>query len=158
MASLLLLVRITGDQVQIFVQRPCIASVICLGFPHILKASVWMNCFKLSQQGAHCFLVYLFQILYTFRVTMCPSSEELLYLCDTGIFHCVWVAAWTGNCVSIIRRTNCIYATLVFFTLYGWLSGLATMCPHKENLLYLCDTCVFHCVWVAAWTGNYVSS
>jgi len=28
------------------------------------------------------------------------------------------------NCVPIIRRTYCIYATLAFFTLYGWLSGL----------------------------------
>ena len=28
-----------------------------------------------------------------------------------------------GNYVPIIRRTLCIYATLVFFTLYGWLSG-----------------------------------
>jgi len=26
--------------------------------------------------------------------------------------------------MPIIRRTYCIYATLVFFTLYGWLSGL----------------------------------
>ena len=30
----------------------------------------------------------------------------------------------SGNYVPIIRRTYCIYATLVFFTLYGWLSGL----------------------------------
>jgi len=30
----------------------------------------------------------------------------------------------SGNYVSIIRRTYCIYTTLVFFTLYGWLSGL----------------------------------
>ena len=30
----------------------------------------------------------------------------------------------SGNCVPIIRRTYCIYATLVFFFLYGWLSGL----------------------------------
>jgi len=29
----------------------------------------------------------------------------------------------SGNYVPIIRRTYCIYATLVFFTLYGWLSG-----------------------------------
>ena len=28
------------------------------------------------------------------------------------------------NYVPIIRRTYSIYATLVFFTLYGWLSGL----------------------------------
>jgi len=30
----------------------------------------------------------------------------------------------SGNYVPIIRRTYCIYATLVFFTLHGWLSGL----------------------------------
>ena len=30
----------------------------------------------------------------------------------------------SGDYVPIIRRTYCIYATLVFFTLYGWLSGL----------------------------------
>jgi len=29
----------------------------------------------------------------------------------------------SGNYVPIIRRTYCIYATLVFFVLYGWLSG-----------------------------------
>jgi len=30
----------------------------------------------------------------------------------------------SGNYVPIIGRTYCIYATLVFFTVYGWLSGL----------------------------------
>ena len=30
----------------------------------------------------------------------------------------------SGNYMPIIRRTFCIYATLVFFVLYGWLSGL----------------------------------
>ena len=30
----------------------------------------------------------------------------------------------SGNYVPIIRRTYCIYATLVFFTLYGWLFGM----------------------------------
>ena len=30
----------------------------------------------------------------------------------------------SGNYVPIVRKTYCIYATLVFFTLYGWLSGL----------------------------------
>jgi len=30
----------------------------------------------------------------------------------------------SGNYVPIIRRTYCIHATLVFFALYGWLSGL----------------------------------
>ena len=30
----------------------------------------------------------------------------------------------SGNCVPVIRRTCCIYAKLVFFTVYGCLSGL----------------------------------
>ena len=30
----------------------------------------------------------------------------------------------SGNYVPIIRSIYCIYATLVFFTVYGWLSGL----------------------------------
>ena len=34
-------------------------------------------CFKLSQLGSHYFLVFLFQLLYMFRATMCPSSGEL---------------------------------------------------------------------------------
>jgi hypothetical protein len=33
-------------------------------------------CFKWSQLGAHCFLVCLFQFLYMFRATVCPSSGE----------------------------------------------------------------------------------
>jgi len=40
-----------------------------------------------------------------------------------GIFISNSLHVW-GNYVPIIRRTYCIYATLVFFTLYGWLSGL----------------------------------
>jgi len=52
--------------------------------------------FKWSQPSAHYFLAYLFQLLYMFRVTMCPSSGEL-YLCDTGIFHSVWVAVCSAD-------------------------------------------------------------
>jgi len=53
-------------------------------------------CFKWGQLHAQYFLVYLFQLLYMFRATMCPSSGDVY----------------------------CIYTTLVFFALYGWLSGL----------------------------------
>jgi hypothetical protein len=34
-------------------------------------------CFKWSQLGAHYFLVHLFQLLYMFRATLCPSSGDL---------------------------------------------------------------------------------
>ena len=57
-----------------------------------------------------------------------------MYLCDTGIFTVYgWLSATSlhasGNYVPIIRRTYCIYATLVFVNLYGWLSGLQTREP-----------------------------
>ena len=52
--------------------------------------------FKWSQLGAHYFLVYLFQLLCMFRVTMCPSSGELTVsvrhwyfsLCMVGCLVC----------------------------------------------------------------------
>ena len=40
------------------------------------------------------------------------------------------------NRVPIIRRTYCIYATLVFFTLYGWLPGLQTRQPPVQSEKY----------------------
>jgi len=44
----------------------------------------------------------------------------------------------SGNYVLIIRRTYCIYATLVFFTLNGWLSGLQTRQPPIQSEKYQC--------------------
>ena len=39
----------------------------------------------------------------------------------------------SGNYVPIIRRTDCIYATLVFFVLYGWLSGVLVGMRHAAG-------------------------
>jgi len=44
----------------------------------------------------------------------------------------------SGNYVPIIRRTYCIYATLVFFTVYGWLSGLQTRQSPIHSEKYQC--------------------
>ena len=46
----------------------------------------------------------------------------------------------SGNYVPIIRRTYCIYATLIFFTLYGWLSGRdqPTRQPPIQSEKYQC--------------------
>ena len=51
-------------------------------------------------------LIYLFiSLLYMFRASMCPSSgEKLLYLCDTGICHSVWVAS--GLLVGLDFQSN----------------------------------------------------
>ena len=44
--------------------------------------------FKWNQLGVHFFLVYLFQLLYMFRTTMCPSSGELTVTVG------VWSVGW----------------------------------------------------------------
>jgi len=35
--------------------------------------TVYLSSFKWNQPGAHYFLVYLFQLFYMFRATMCPT-------------------------------------------------------------------------------------
>ena len=132
--------------------------------------------FKMKPTRCTLILAYLFQLLYMFRATVCPSSEELtvsmrhwyISFCMGGCLICrlqsIFISTSlhvSGNYVPIIRRTYCIYATLVFFILYGWLSDLQAaqyiyfnfitcfgqLCAHhQENLLYLC-ICVS--VWVA---------
>jgi len=49
---------------------------------------------------------------------MKPSRCTLLSVFISTSLHV------SGNYIPIIMRTYCMYATLVFFTLYGWLSGL----------------------------------
>jgi len=44
----------------------------------------------------------------------------------------------SGNYVPIIKRTYCIYVTLVFVTVYGWLSGLQTRQPPIQSEKYQC--------------------
>ena len=49
-------------------------------------------------------------------------TRKLLYLCDTGTCHSVWVAS--GLLVGLMRPSSrenyCIYVTLALVTLYGW--------------------------------------
>ena len=42
----------------------------------------------------------------------------------------------SGNYVPIIKRTYCIYVTLVFVTVYGWLSGLQNREPTIQSEKY----------------------
>ena len=53
--------------------------------------------FKWSQLGAHCFSVYLFQLLYMFRATMCPSSGELTVSLQHLVLVAVWSAGWDDS-------------------------------------------------------------
>ena len=53
--------------------------------------------FKWSQLGAHYFLIYLFKICICFGQLCVHHQENLLYLCNTGIFHSLWVAVWSAE-------------------------------------------------------------
>ena len=53
--------------------------------------------FKRSQLGAHYYLVYVFHLSTCFGQLCAHQQENLLYLCDTGIFHSVWVAVWSAD-------------------------------------------------------------
>ena len=62
----------------------------------------------------------------------------------------------SGNYVPIIRRTYCIYATLVFFTLYGWLSGLLVgMSTMGGCLVSLLGWVLWVAVWSACWDESH---
>jgi len=56
--------------------------------------------FKWSQLGAHYFLVYLFQLPYMFRATMCPSLEELTVSVRHWYFSLCMGSVWSAGCVE----------------------------------------------------------
>jgi len=71
--------------------------------------------FKRSQLGAHYFLVYSFHLSTCFGKLCAHHQENLLYLCDTGIF-----------------------------TLYGWLSGLLVPTSRPDSHPYRVKIPVSH--------------
>jgi hypothetical protein len=95
--------------------------------------------FKWSQLGAHYFLVYLFQLLYLFRATVYPSSGEL----TLSMRHWYFSLCMVGCLVC----TSSWYICFNFCTCFGELYA-----HHQENLLYLCDTGIFHSIWFAVWS------
>ena len=68
---------------------------------HTHVKSINIICFKWSQLGAHYFLVYLFQLLYVFQATMCPSSGELTVSMWHGHF-----SLSVGGCLVCADQTS----------------------------------------------------
>ena len=79
--------------------------------------STWYPSYCASVHGLR---VILFQIK--------PTRRTLLL----SIFISISLHV-SDNYVPIIRRTYCIYATLVFLTLYGWLSGWDESHPNQST-------------------------
>ena len=109
-----------------------------------------LNLFKWSQLGAHYFLVYLFQLPYMFRATVCPSSGEL-----TVPMRHWYFSPFMGGCLVCRLQSIFISTSLhdslqlcaqsseehtVSMYLYGWLSGLLqqTRQPPIQSEKYQC--------------------
>jgi len=60
--------------------------------------------------------IYLFiSLIYMFRASMCTSSgEKLLYLCNTGICHSVWVASGLLIGLKQSDKYHCRKDTAIF--------------------------------------------
>ena len=100
--------------------------------------------------------------IYCFRIENCALMGYYTKCCSNSLLTCrdslfqmkparctlllsVFISTSlhvSGNYVPIVRRTYFICATLVFFTLYGWLSGLlvgmrlVSSLPTSEKKLY----------------------
>jgi len=90
---------------------------------------------------------YLSQHLYAHH------QENLLYLCDIGICHSIYM--------PMNRTTYCIYATLVFVTasicpssgelnvsMRHWYLSQHLYAHEQDNLQYLCDIGICHIIYM----------
>ena len=96
-------------------------------------------------------LLFSFYVLITKFVTLCKLNLSSGILCSVNrallynlfqmkptrctLLLSIFISTSlpvSGNYVPIIRITYCICATLVFFTLYGWLSGRLVCRPEAH--------------------------
>jgi len=126
---------------------------------------------KWSQLGAHYFSVYLFQLLYMFLATMCPSPGEITVfmrywyfsLCMGGCLMCwsgwsVWVAVWSTGwddlcgwlCVLLVGMI-CVGGCLVSWS--GWYVWVAVWSTGWDGgcLVYWLGWYVWVAVWSTGW-------
>jgi len=97
----------------------------CEQFIHLLKflsvTSVWEVKFE--------YQIFTRRLSSKFCIVYRASLHDLFQMKPTRciLLLSVFISTFlhvSGNYLPTIRRTCCIYATLVFFPLYGWLSGL----------------------------------
>ena len=87
--------------------------------------------FKWSQLGAHYFLVIYFNFSTCVRELCAHHQENLLYLCDTGIFHSVWVAVSSADQTATHTEWKIPVSPRYSKLSWRWAHG----CPkHAENL------------------------
>ena len=84
--------RIDGEKVA-----RSASLVTSRGFLYFVNRAFLYKLFQMKSLGVYYFLVYLFQLFYMFRATCAHHQENLLYLCDIGIFHSVWVDVWSAD-------------------------------------------------------------
>ena len=90
-----------------------------MDFQQHLKTRFSIQCGSdnISEFSLHHVLCFVDRVslytLFQMKPTRCTQLLSIFILTSLHV---------SGNYVPIIRRTYCVYATLVFFTLHGWLS------------------------------------
>jgi len=90
-------------------------------------------------RSTYCISVTL--VFFTLYLLLSGLLVEMRLVSSQPLLLSIFISTFlhvSDNSVSIIRRTYCIYATLVFFTLHGWLSGLQTRQPPIQSEKYQC--------------------
>ena len=144
-------VHVSGSCVPIIRRTYCIyATVVFFTVYGWLSGLLhpYIIFFKWSQLGTHYFSVYLFQLLYMSRATMCPSSGELTVSMQHWYFSlCMGgcLVSRTGELTVSMQHWyflfcmgGCLVSYFNFSTCFGQLCA-----HHQENLLYLCDAGIF---------------
>ena len=120
---------------------------------------------NVSMRHWYFYLVGYFNFSVCFGQLCAHHQENLMYLCDTGIFVCSVISTSlhvSENYVPIIRRTYCIYATLVFFVCSVISTSLhvsGNYVPIIRRTYCIYATLVFfHYVRVAVWSADQTAT
>jgi len=116
--------EVTRGAFEDYIKRSFIVSSSCQILP------VYYAWWQFNSDNFLCFVDRSFPY-YLFQMKPTRCTLLLSIFISTSLYV-------SGNYVPITSRSYCIYATLVFFTLYGWVSGLQTRHPPIQSEKYQC--------------------
>ena len=132
-------------------------TCFCRGRKKIYDSEAFVNFpaifLKWSHQGAHYFLFGLFQLLYTFRATMCPLSGERIVSMRQWYFSlCVGgylVGMRLGGCPVCWLGWDWVAVWCAGWDETGWLCGVLV-----GMRLGGCPVCWLGWDWVVVWSAG----
>ena len=99
-------------------------------------------------------ILYLLICSFMLCLSWLLRSRFRKFRWDLWITLCVYIYIYIYTFIYLfqMKPTRCTLLLRIFIlnlsTCFGQLCA-----HHQENLLYLCDTGIFHCVWVAVWSA-----